>query len=259
MSCNCLGLCTLAYPNSSLFYWLIKIWLWFFVLVFLCYGIFFIADIGAGGPGKPFIYTLHTMNWLFVYAAILNLPVRLNQLRDLQKERRGDTLGKESDLIFERLELGTRCFIVWFLLFNSLFQITHQILHFVFDETELVGPGGDNIVEATLGRLFFIFAMWAAIIAAWRQAVAENRFQESHQQDETNSCKSIFVESCRNFWTHQTQGQLALAIKFENKPPNWDKIGCVDIRRRTVHGRKWEDLCQGEPREEIPGEGQPHL
>jgi len=219
-------------------------------------------------------------NGLFTFAAVLNLPLRLRRLKNLWKQGKWENPGvfrkitlalfpsaqpdfdtqtteawdRESELIFERLKWGTRHIIIQALIWNSIFQIINQVFRCIYYSAELSETYPGNVWV----NVFFPLAILSSLVAALTQAMAENRFRNKHHLEKKPSdLKKTLVEFWYNIWKDQTEGQLGLANKFENKPPEWPRPGIVfDLRRRTVVGRSWLAAHPDDELEEENSEGE---
>jgi len=219
-------------------------------------------------------------NGLFTFAAVLNLPVRTCRLWNLWKEgcqgpsanpgvfrkitlrmfpsaqpgfdsQTTEAWEKENELIFKRLKWSTRHIIIQALLWNSIFQIINQVFRCIYYSFELSDTYPGNLWV----NVFFPLAILASVIAALTQAMAENNFRDEHHLGKKpNDLKKTLVEFWYNIWKDQTEGQVDLANKFENRPPDWRRTAIVfDLRRRTVAGRTWPTSSPDDELEENSG------
>lgn len=193
----------------------------------------------------------HVINGLFTFAAILNLPVRIVRLKCLFMERNNGVVRKitalnslfelertttdqdqvTSQLIFDHLSWGTRHMILQALLWNSLFQIINQIFRCVYYSYEMSAKLPGKIWVNT----FFPLALLASILAALIQAVAENRFlRENSLHKKQSNCKKNLVEFWHNLWKVQTEGEMALARKFDHHVPDLVRNSILDLDPRLL-------------------------
>jgi len=245
-------------PNTSFFYWLIMLWICLIVLSILFYGILLVEVLKLNDPETSEMImniVIHIINCLFTFAAILNLPVRCIRLfklyarRNEIRVRRTVTISQfaskdtnltamstekwdeESALIFDRLSWCTQHTILQALLWNSLFQIINQVFRCIYYSYELADTYPGNIFV----NAFFPLAILASLVAAMIQAVAENRFRETYLLGKKpNNCEKTIVEFWHNLWKMQTEGETALALKFDNTSTLNIHNMLVDLRARTV-------------------------
>jgi len=173
---------------------------------------------------------------LFTFAAVLNLPVRVLRLYRLYKIRnvpfvrqitdlltftnmaRTSTLDvtAENQLIFDHLSWNIKCVILWALLWNSLFQIINQVFRCVYYSYDMTARLPGKIWVNT----FFPLAIFASVVAALIQAVAENRFREENSlKKEPTGCKKHMIEFWYNLWKVQTEGEMEVARRFSQRVP----------------------------------------
>jgi len=272
-------------PHNTFFYWLIVLWILLIVLSILFYGIILIGLLKIEDEEYTRMIqniSIQIVNGLFTFAAVLNLPVRLRRLCDLYSTKITSSTGptetddnpgvmrkvslmlfpsgrddfltqsteaweQESRFIFERLAWSTKHIIIQALLWNSLFQIINQVFRCIYYSYELA----DTYPGSMWVNVFFPLAILASVVAAMTQALAENRFREKHDlEKKPNDLKKTLKEFWYNLWKDQTEGQVDLAIKLNNKPPALARSPLLDLRKRTVMGRELQASWKDDPSEE---------
>jgi len=224
------------------------------VLSITAYGILLVGllTLNDGETTKMVLNIVnHVINGLFTFAAVLNLPVRIVRLKRLFMNRNNSVVRKitiisnffelerttteqdqaASQLIFDHLAWGTQHMILQALLWNSLFQIINQVFRCVYYSYEMTAKLPGKIWVNT----FFPLALLASILAALIQAVAENRFlRENSLNKKQSNCKKNLVEFWHNLWKVQTEGEMALARKFDNHVPGLVRNSILDLDPRLL-------------------------
>jgi len=198
---------------------------------------------------------IQIVNALFTLAAVLNLPVRCRRLYKLWKKRAvvrrtlrislslfpsidpmfvtqsTDAWEEESKLIFDRLDLGTQHIILQALLWNSLFQIINQVFRCIYYSYELA----DSYPGIIFVNTFFPLAILASIVAAFMQALAENRFRDKHSLGKRrNNVWKTMVEFWHNLWKVQTEAQVAIALQFDKRSFSMIENTFLNLKQREV-------------------------
>jgi len=224
------------------------------VLSITAYGILLVGllTLNDGETTKMVLNIVnHVINGLFTFAALLNLPVRIVRLKCLFMKRNKRVVRKITvlndffelertttdqdqaayQLIFDHLSWRTQHMILQALLWNSLFQIINQVFRCVYYSYEMTATLPGKIWVNT----FFPLALLASILAASIQAVAENRFLRENSLNKRQSyCKKNLVEFWHNLWKVQTEGEMALARKFDNHVPDLVRTSILDLDPRHV-------------------------
>jgi len=245
-------------PNTSFFYWLIMLWIFLIVVSIGIYGVLLVKVVTWHDTETSHMImnlVIQIVNVLFTLAAVLNLPVRCRRLYKLWKKRAvvrrtlrvslslfrsidplfvtqsTDAWEEESKLIFDRLELSTQHIILQALLWNSLFQIINQVFRCIYYSYELAHSHPGIIFVNT----FFPLAILASIVAAFIQALAENRFRDKHSLSKRrNNIWKTMVEFWHNLWKVQTEAQVAIAQQFDKRSFSLIENPFLNLKQREV-------------------------
>jgi len=89
---------------------------------------------------------------------------------------------------------------------------------------------------------FFPLAIFASVVAALIQAVAENRFREENSlKKEPVGCKKHMVEFWYNLWKFQTEGEMEVARRFSHIVPGLGMNGrYINLAARVMDGEVYD-------------------
>jgi len=175
--------------NSTLFYFVILIWIFLVVANIILYGLLLLSIVKLKDHNTQEFWKNIFMNiicGLFTFTALANLPVRLQRFHFLWvegrmkgsiKRRPTAVLEDESIYIFDHLHWCTRQWIVQGLLWNCIFQLINQGMRCVYYDWESAAeyPG------VILVNVFFPLSFLTALMASILQAIAEDRFKQQHK------------------------------------------------------------------------------
>jgi len=210
------------FKNSSLFYFVILIWIFLVVMNIILYGLLLLMIVKLKDHETQEVYKnifMQIICGLFTFTALANLPVRLQRFHHLYVEgmRKGSIVRRptavfadEPIYIFDNLHWSTRHWIIQGLLWNCIFQLINQAMRCVYYDWR----SASELPGAVWVNVFFALSFLMALMASILQAVAEENFKRVHKiEAETN----WLVELWNKLWKVQTEAYLGLNESWEDK------------------------------------------
>jgi len=210
------------FKNSTLFYFVILIWIFLVVVNIIFYGLLLLSIVKLKDHTTQEFYKnifMQVICGLFTFTALANLPVRLKRfhflwiegrMKGLIVRRPTAVLEDESIYVFDHLHWCTRQWIIQGLLWNCIFQLINQGMRCVYYDWESASEYPGVILVNVFFPLSFLMALMASIL----QAIAEDRFKQQHKiVTETNWLRELW----HKLWKVQTEGYLVLTDDCEDR------------------------------------------
>jgi len=218
--------------NSSFFYFIILLWIFLVIVNIGIYGVLLLGIVSLKDNETQELYKnifIQIINGLFTFTALANLPVRIQRFRMLyivggrkksDMRRPSCTYMDESAFIFDHLDWTTRHVIIQGLLWNCIFQLINQVTRCVYYSA----VSASEVPGVIWVNVFFPLSILMALIAAFVQAVAENRFRQQNSLEKETTCKKTLTELWYKLWKVQTEAYVGFANNHEHNSP---KHQCV--------------------------------